>query len=346
MNKNIFWNSQEQRLRAFWRLLILIVAYYSLFLVASIIVGIILSLVGVPQSAFHADTPLYYQLTFPCSQIAGGIAMLVTLWLVARWINREPFVRFGFQGDPGWWLDLLFGLLVSFVLSGGIFLVELANGWITIRETFHVGIMGVPFLFALLPLFIQFVGVAISEETLIRGYPVRNFAQGLSGLGTKRALLVVWLISCILFGLGHFSNPHVTLLGMFNIGLAGILFGLSYVLTGRLGLAIGLHIAWDFCLSCVFGIPIAGLTPGVAASVFVINDHGPALWTGGAFGGNGGLLGTFAFLLGTIPVLLYLRLRYHRLTLYTPLAEYAPITSTRSVEVATVGVAEKKSAPY
>jgi membrane protease YdiL (CAAX protease family) len=331
MTKHLFWNDQEQRLRAFWRLL-LIMLFYGLSLVISIIIIVLLfNVVHLPPNALDYASPLYYLTTFPLYSVLVAAAVLLALRIMARSINHEPFRLFGFQLDRRWWLDLGFGLLVGLVLTAGIFLVELTAGWITITSTFHTGVAGVPFALALFILFITFIGVAVSEETLFRSYPLRNFGQGLRWLGPGRSLLFVWLISCIVFGLAHFSNPYAVLLGLFNIGLAGILFGLSYVLTGRLGLAIGLHIAWDFFLSCIFGIPIAGLTPSQTASLFVINDHGPALWTGGAFGANGGLLGTLAFLLGTILVLLYLRWRYGRLSIYTPLTEYTPVTAKVSV---------------
>ncbi|HEV2662026.1 MAG TPA: CPBP family glutamic-type intramembrane protease [Ktedonobacteraceae bacterium] len=126
----------------------------------------------------------------------------------------------------------------------------------------------------------------------------------------------------VLFAWTHHNNPNAVLLVLINIGLAGILFGLSYMLTGSLGLFIGIHIGWDFCQGCVFGGPVAGVTPWRAASFITVAQHGPALWTGGGFGTDGGILVTLAFLLGILPVFLYVRWRYGKAAIDTSLAQY------------------------
>ncbi len=100
------------------------------------------------------------------------------------------------------------------------------------------------------------------------------------------------------------------------------------MLTGSLGLSIGIHIAWDFCQGAVFGNQVAGTTPGRAASIFTVVQHGPVLWTGGGFGPEGGLLVTIAFLLGMLPVMLYIRWRYGKLGLHTQLSQYTPSSKT------------------
>ncbi|MBV9709564.1 MAG: hypothetical protein JO011_01470 [Ktedonobacteraceae bacterium] len=100
----------------------------------------------------------------------------------------------------------------------------------------------------------------------------------------------------------------------------------------NVGTPIGLHIAWDFTQGSIFGTPVAGQTPGSLASLITVTQHGPALWTGGGFGTDGGLLVTLAFLLGMLLVLLYVRLRYGKLHLYTPLAEYTPETGAVAAE--------------
>ena len=61
--------------------------------------------------------------------------------------------------------------------------------------------------------------------------------------------------------------------------LTGLFFGLGYVLTGRLGLSIGLHFTWNFFQGNVYGFPVSGNIVG-SASVLTIEQRGPALWTG------------------------------------------------------------------
>ena len=71
-------------------------------------------------------------------------------------------------------------------------------------------------------------------------------------------------------------------------------------------------------------MPVAGMTPSIVVSFLTIVQGGPELWTGGDFGPDGGLVVTLAFLLGMLSVVLYVRWRYGKVALYTPLATYLP----------------------
>jgi uncharacterized protein len=55
------------------------------------------------------------------------------------------------------------------------------------------------------------------------------------------------------FGLVHANNPDATPLSTFNTVVFGVLFGVAYVLTGELALALGLHFARDFVQGFGFG---------------------------------------------------------------------------------------------
>jgi uncharacterized protein len=93
------------------------------------------------------------------------------------------------------------------------------------------------------------------------------------------------------------------------------------VLTGRLGLPIGIHITWNFFQGNVFGFPVSG-NVFQAATFLAINQTGPRLWTGGAFGPEAGLIGLIAISLGSVLTVIWVQARYHRVRLYTPLAVY------------------------
>ena len=108
-----------------------------------------------------------------------------------------------------------------------------------------------------------------------------------------------------------------------NLMVAGLFLGLGLVLTGRLGLPIGLHISWNFFQGNVFGFPVSG-NDYAAATFLAIRQGGPDLWTGGAFGPEAGLIGIGAILLGCGLTVLWVRFSYGRVALYRPYALYAP----------------------
>jgi uncharacterized protein len=119
------------------------------------------------------------------------------------------------------------------------------------------------------------VAAAVFEELAIRGILFRIIEQS---LGTWLALLV----SAAIFGALHGMNPGATVAGCAAIGIeAGILLAAAFVLTRRLWLPIGLHLAWNFTESGVFGSTVSGNPMhGLAATT----TSGPELITGGAFG--------------------------------------------------------------
>ena len=171
-----------------------------------------------------------------------------------------------------------------------VFLVEYSAGWIDVRTLFSVGLRDVPFVIAIIGPLAVFIVVGITEEILSRGYQLRNLAEGLNFplIGPRWAIVMAWLISSSLFGLLHVFNPNSTWISTVYLMLAGIFLGLGLVLTGRLGLPIGLHITWNFFQGNVYGFPVSG--NDFSSTTFIaIEQGGPDLWTGGAFGPGGGL---------------------------------------------------------
>jgi len=209
-------------------------------------------------------------------------------------------------------------------LIGGVFLIELAAGWVTISGTFYTANSEQPFILKLIVFVILFVCVGFSEELMYRGYHLTNIAEGFNfkAIGPKYAIGIALFLSSILFGIFHLGSPGATLISTFNIFLWGTLFGIAYALTGRLALPVGVHIAWNFFQGNVFGFPVSGTTfPAETVSFFSIQQTGPELWTGGAFGPEGGLLGLFAIVAGILLILAWTRFRQGEIKLDTQLAK-------------------------
>jgi hypothetical protein len=267
-----------------------------------------------------------YPTVFLISKLASVAAALLTVWLAGRLLDRRSFRDFGFRLGAGWWLDLSFGMALGALLMTGIFLTQLALGWVEVTGAFEaVGASSrMPFALAILPPLAAFVCVGVAEETVFRGYGLRNAAEGLGELlGPRAAVLTAWALTSLFFGVLHALSPNATVLSTVNITLAGVLLGIGYVLTGQLAIPIGLHISWNFFQGNVFGFPVSGREP-VSAAFLSLEQHGPAPWMGGAFGPEGGLLATAAIGAGSLLITTWVRLRYGSAAVHTPLAKTPP----------------------
>ncbi len=320
--------SESGRLRAAWRLL---AQYLSYRVVAALLVNLgvvswLLIRVG-PKSLSSGGASVVsltsYSSVFLISNLASVAAALLTVWMSGRLLDRRPFRDFGFRLDGGWWLDLSFGMVLGALLMTAIFLTQFALGWADVTGSFEAagGSTGTSFAFAILPPLAAFVCVGVAEETVFRGYGLRNTAEGLSGvLGPRTSVLAAWALTSVFFGMLHVFNPNATVMSTINIALAGILLGIGYVLTGELAIPIGLHIAWNFFQGSVFGFPVSGLEP-VGSTFLSVRQGGPTLFTGGAFGPEGGLLVTAAILAGSLLISAWVRLRHGRVDIDVSLTE-------------------------
>lgn len=330
--KGWFWNSEEGRLRAFWRIAIFLVLYVvgllALSCVGSFVVtllvvagqGDISNLQNLDTAQLTAQSPYLLAL----NGVISLIVLAVALPLAAAFLDRRPFAEYGFHMGMKWWLDLLFGLVLGAALMLGIFLVERAVGWVTVTDSFVYPRSLPSFAVALLIPLVTFLAVGIYEEVLMRGYLLLNLAEGfnLESVGFRLAIVLAWVLSSSIFALAHAFNPNSSLVSTLNLALAGLFLGLPFILTGDLAASIGLHITWNFFQGNVFGFPVSGM--GSSTSFIAIEQAGPRVWTGGPFGPEAGLVGVAAILIGSLLTLLWVRLLRDRLELYRPLAVYTP----------------------
>ena len=121
---------------------------------------------------------------------------------------------------------------------------------------------------------------AVGEEMLFRGYGFQVLVRAIGPFATI-------LPTAVLFGLGHSYNLSFNGLALFNTILWGVLLGYAFVRSGDLWLPIGLHFGWNWTLP-VLGVNLSGFTMGVTG--YSVQWKIGALWSGGAYGPEGGLL--------------------------------------------------------
>ncbi|XEB09953.1 lysostaphin resistance A-like protein [Xanthomonas sp. DAR 35659] len=94
-----------------------------------------------------------------------------------------------------------------------------------------------------------------------------------------------FVASALLFGVAHLGNPNATVFAAVCIALeAGVMLGAFYVLTGRLWMSIGVHVAWNFAQGYLFGAAVSGTDMGPALAHSGARAGVPEWLTGGAFG--------------------------------------------------------------
>jgi len=122
------------------------------------------------------------------------------------------------------------------------------------------------------------IRAGIIEEIVFRGILLRL-------LWSTFGLRIALAVSAALFGAAHLVNPGATILSALSIALeAGVMLGAFYALTGRLWTSIGVHGAWNFAQSYLFGATVSGQKLGRALAHGVPKPDMPAWLTGGSFG--------------------------------------------------------------
>jgi membrane protease YdiL (CAAX protease family) len=97
----------------------------------------------------------------------------------------------------------------------------------------------------------EMVFVGVFEEILCRGILFRITEKS---LGSWLALV----ISAVLFGLAHLAGAGAGVLAIVITVVAGAFFAAAFMVTRRLWLCIGMHIAWNYTLGTIFSVTVSG----------------------------------------------------------------------------------------
>jgi hypothetical protein len=144
---------------------------------------------------------------------------------------------------------------------------------------------------------LTFLGVAFFEEFFFRGYLLFTLARCLSGVvkwitpSNRYARPIGFWAAAVLisfgFGLGHGSNAGESPIGLLCAGLASLMFSFSLWRTGSLWWAIGIHTAWDWSQSFLYGVADSGsISEG---HLLATHPSGSPLFSGGLTGPEGSI---------------------------------------------------------
>ena len=273
----IFWNTEEKRVRAFFRILLFV-----------LLAALFTTLIALVINDFNP----FFEKTF--TNFFVMLAILLSIYLAGSVLDKRKWKDFGITLVP---LKSFFsGAILGALLIIVIFLIQYSLGWLTLKEiqfnTFHSR----AFLVVFVGQIFRYLCGSIFEEAFSRGYLLVNLAEGFQGkLSNRQAVILSYLITSSIFGLLHMANENATWLSSVNLILIGLLLGWMAIKTGKLHFSIGLHAAWNIFQNNVFGFANSGKK--TIASLYTFENSGGILWTGGSFGIEGGLLCTITVLI-------------------------------------------------
>ncbi|MGC4191466.1 MAG: CPBP family intramembrane metalloprotease [Thermomicrobiales bacterium] len=208
---------------------------------------------------------------FPIGLAAQALISVIGFFvMIPKLTGRKPYELMG----PRVWREFGAGLgLGALPVAMGVAIVAMIGSISLHNASLNTGIIS--------GLMIG-IGAGFAEEIFFRGFLLR--------LIDKRFGSWVALISIsLLFGLIHISNPGASLWGAVAITMAaGPLLNAAYLLTRRLWLPIGIHVAWNAVQSAVFGIDVSGI--GSGRGLFESTHSGPDLLSGGSMGIEGSVV--------------------------------------------------------
>jgi uncharacterized protein len=252
-------NQAESRSAAptFWRRVLTFPI--SQIVVAILFIAIPFAVVSTPFNLFVTDKPWRRVGALLLTGIVLG-----AYWAYVRIVERRAVTELS-GSDAGRELGsglvlgaLLFSTTIGMLAALGVYQITGNNGWLIMLASLPASVLA-----------------GVLEEVVIRGVVFRILEQW---LGSWLALA----ISAVIFGALHLLNPGATLLNAAAISIeAGVLLAAAFMLTRRLWLCIGIHIAWNFTQGGVFSVAVSG---GKSTGLLQSRMVGPDWLTGGTFG--------------------------------------------------------------
>lgn len=282
----------QGRLRSGWRLVLFLGAAFLAALALQLLIWL---LPGQPTEAT----------LMILGPAVAAVATLLASWFVMERIEGMPVAALGLPLDGLVPRELGAGFLLGAAVVGMAVAALAVTGsvsWGVEAGGLRLG----PLLLSLLQVTLFLAVAGWAEEILVRGYPLQALAESLGGTAAIG-------LTALGFGLLHLGNPGMDvfpledvvlgdLLPILNITLAGVVLGLAYWRTYSLWYATGVHLGWNWLMGAAADLPVSGMSPEATTYGFLdtagieATVQGPPLWTGGAFGPEGGLAVTAASL--------------------------------------------------
>jgi hypothetical protein len=163
--------------------------------------------------------------------LPNEVPILFVAALVSTRLREGGWAALGFVRPKSWALvvGLALGAAVLRMALGDLVIEPLAaHFWPPIVAPKGAELIPHDAMAALAALGIVWTFAAFGEEIGYRGYLMRRIAD--IGGGTRRAWIGGLIVSAVLFGFGHFYKGPA---GVLDSGIAGLILGGAYLLSGR-----------------------------------------------------------------------------------------------------------------
>jgi len=230
-------------------------------------------------------SPWFLPVFVPWFTLGLGVAT----WLVGARLAGHSWDELGWRAEGGRVRALVRGAAVGAAVAVLAVALSIVLGNARLRFAPHWS----AYFGAAAPLALGLLVAALAEELAFRGFPLRRLADA---LGAWPATLLL----AVAFGVAHLLNPNASPFGILNVALAGIWLSIAFFSPGGIALGWGLHFGWNLGLA-LLGAPVSGIRFAPPQAVY---QPGPHPWfDGGAFGPEGGMVGTIAIATGVATIL-------------------------------------------
>jgi uncharacterized protein len=264
---------------------------FMTFPLVRLIIGafMVIASVNLVQLAFSA---LHMSKDSPLRIVEAILACVVAITaynLFVRYVERRAVHELASAGAFKEWSSgvligaTMFALTIGVIALMGHYQIVGRNPW--------------SILLAFIPMVLT---SGVVEEILLRGVFFR-IMEDWTGSWLAIAL------SAALFGALHLGNSNATAVAGAAIAIeAGVMLAAAYMVTRRLWLAIGIHMAWNFTQGAIFGVAVSG---NESKGLLVSKLTGSDLISGGKFGVEASI---FAVIFGIILSIVLLRIASQR----------------------------------
>lgn len=266
----------------------------------SVLISLFGTLLSVPLLRFAGlvvtdSSPAY--LDFANDYLAFLGIWIVTFLVLAVFPSNHPMLRcFIPTLRKGNTIGLsLLGLFIGFTLNATCVGISILKGDLALSFNLFEPL---PLLFLLFAVFIQ----SGAEEIVDRLYLFQKLRR------RYRSPWFAIIVSSATFAVLHLANPGITAVSVIQILLIGVICALFVYYFNALGAAIGIHTAWNYTQSIIFGLPNSGLVSEY--SVFKIDAaaNGPFFDT--VFGVEGSIGAVALYVLVLIALFAYVKVKH------------------------------------